>query len=115
MRREGGSQERAKARRRMGIAQLLLVGVLPAALLFAGVARFILHHFFVRAPYLLDSGSNSAVVFHAGLFPHNAAIACSYAPSYYGVHFSPLVSLFSLLSYLSPVGRIEWYAFVAAL
>jgi len=32
----------------------------------------------------------------------------------YEVHVTPLLSVFSALSYLAPVGRIEWFAFVQA-
>jgi hypothetical protein len=96
------------------LAPPLLVGVLPAALLSIGVARFILNHFLFRAPYLLDSGWYSAIVYRAGLFPRNPPIACDYAEWYYGVHVSPFVSAFSALSYLAPLRRIEWYAFFQA-
>lgn len=102
-------------RRRLArVAPFVFVGVLPAALLSIGVARYILNHFFVRAPLLLDSGWYSAIVYRAGLIPANPQIACNYASSYYGVHVSPLVSAFSLLSYLAPMHRIEWYALFQA-
>jgi hypothetical protein len=96
-------------------APLIVAGVLPAALLAVGVARFILNHFFLRAPYLLDSGWLSAVVYRAGLIPDNPAIACNWVDSYYGVHFSPILSVFSMLSYVAPLDRIEWYALFEAL
>ncbi len=97
------------------IAPPLLAGALPATLLSVGVARFILRHFFVHAPYLQDAGWYSAIVYHAGVLPHNPIIACDYADWYYGVHFSPFVSVFSLLSYLIPLPRIEWYALFEAI
>ena len=70
----------------------------------------ILNHFFAHAPYLLDAGWYSDIVYRAGVFPKNPTIACDYAEWYYGVHPSAYVSLFSILSYLSPLPRIEWYA-----
>jgi hypothetical protein len=96
-------------------APAVLVGCVPAGLLALGVARFILHHFFAHAPYLLDSGWLSAVVYRAGLIPRNPSIACDWATYFYGVHFSPILSVFSLLSYLVPLPRIEWYAVVQGL
>ena len=89
---------------------LVVVGVVPTLLLGLGVVQFTLNHFFARAPYLLDSGWYSAIIYRAGLFPHNPQIACNYADYYFGIHFSPLVSAFSLASYLVPLDRIEWYA-----
>jgi len=89
---------------------LLVVGVVPALLLGLGVLQFTLNHFFARPPYLLDSGWYSAIIYRSGLFPHNPQIACNYADYYFGVHVSPLVSAFSLASYLVPLDRIEWYA-----
>src|SRR5262245_8167123 len=92
------------------VALVLLVGVLPATLLCVGVAKFILNHFFAHAPYLLDSGWYSDIIYRAGVFPRNHRIACDYAEWYFGVHFSPMLSAFSVLSYASPLPRIEWYA-----
>lgn len=102
-------------RRLARAAPLLLACVLPTALLCVGVARLILNHFFAHAPYLLDAGWYSDIIYHAGLFPKNPRIACDYAEWYFGVHFSPLISAFSLLSYLQPLPRIEWYALHQAL
>jgi hypothetical protein len=83
-------------------------------LLCAAVVRFILNHFFGHAPYLLDSGWYSDIIYRAGLFPHNPPLACNYAVWYFGVHFSPLISVVSILSYLAPFPRIEWYAIFEA-
>lgn len=95
-------------------AQLLLVGLLPALLLSFGVGRFILNHFFVRAPYALDSGLLSGVAYRSGPLLTPPQIVCDYATSFYQVYFSPIISVFSGLSYLLPVQRIEWFAFVQA-
>lgn len=101
-------------RRLAAIAPVGLGAILPTALLCAGVARFMLQHFFVHAPFMLDSGWFSAIVYRAGLLPRNPRIACDYAEFYYGVHFSPLLSAFSVLSYVAPLPRLEWYAAVQA-
>jgi hypothetical protein len=102
---------------RRPLAQLgpkLVVGVLPMLVLSIGVARFVLHHFFVRAPFLLDSGFYSALVYRAGLSPPNPNIAIDFADHYFAFHFSPLISTFSVLSYAQPLPRIEWYALFQA-
>ena len=99
----------------MRAAPFLLVGVIPALMLSIGVAHFVLNHFFSRAPYLLDSGWCSAIVYRAGLLPHNPAIACDYGNMYYGIHVSPFTSALSILSYLTPLDRIEWYSLVEAI
>lgn len=80
-----------------------------------GVARFTLNHFFVRAPFLYDAGWLSALVHRAGLIPENPLVAFPWAKSFYSVHFSPIFSLFSLVSYVVPLQRFEWYAVVQAL
>ncbi|HEV7557983.1 MAG TPA: hypothetical protein VGO00_21095, partial [Kofleriaceae bacterium] len=96
-------------------APLLLAGVLPAALLCIGIGHVILNHFFSHAPYLLDSGWYSDIVYRAGLAPRNPQIACDYADWYFGVHFSPFISVFSIASYVVPLDRIEWYAVFQAI
>jgi hypothetical protein len=88
---------------------------MPALLPFAGVVRFMLKHFFVNAPYLLDTGMLSGLAYRDGLWLPMPRIACDYANVYYDVYFSPLTSLFSLTSYLVPVGRIAWFVFVQGL
>jgi hypothetical protein len=92
----------------------VLVGVVPALLLATGVARFTLHHFFYRAPFLFDSGWLSAVVYRAGLVPANPDIAFGVAHDFFAVHFSPILSAFSAASYVQPLPRIEWYALFEA-
>ncbi len=94
---------------------LLLVGILPAALLAIGLVKFTFNHFFARAPYLLDSGLLSGVVYRSGLQLAPPEIACGYATSFYQIYVSPIISAFSALSYLVPVRRIEWFAFVQAM
>lgn len=92
------------------VVRWLLVGVLPTLLVALGNARFIINHFYARAPELLDSGWYSWIVYRAGVLQKNPVTACNYAELYYGVHVSPLTSIFSILSYASPLDRIEWYA-----
>lgn len=104
--------EDAQRRRRAGL--VLLVAAIPALLLFFGVANFILNHFFVRAPYLLDSGLLSGIAYRSGALQAVPEVAMT-ATSFYQVYFSPIVSVFSGLSYLFPVHRIEWFAFVQGL
>lgn len=89
---------------------LLVTGVLPAAIVVVAQIRFILNHFYSGTPYLLDAGWNSALVHHAGVGLVNPRIACDYAATFYGLHISPIFAVFSALSYVFPVDRIEWYA-----
>lgn len=92
----------------------LLVGVLPTFLLVVGIVHFMLNHFFVRAPFLLDTGMLSWLSYHDGVLLAAPKIALDYVEYYYDVYFSPLTSLFSVLSYLVPVGRLEWYVILQA-
>lgn len=96
------------------IALFIVVGLIPAALVGIGVAQYVLNQFYARAPILLDSGWLSAIVYRSGVTQRNPTIACDYAVTYWGVHIAPLLTVFSLLSYLVPVARIEWYAFFQA-
>lgn len=108
--------ERPTVRGRFGrAAPLVVAGLLPAFLLSGGVAQFILNHFFARAPYLWDSGLLSGITYRAGLLLPLPDITGPYAESFYQVYVSPIISVLSGLSYLVPVGRIEWFAFVEAL
>ena len=99
------------ARRRLReLVPFLLAGLLPTAIAFAANARFILSHFYARAPFLLDAGWHSALVHRAGVSLVNPGVACDYARTFYGLHISPILALFSALSYVVPLERIEWYA-----
>ncbi len=104
----------APADRRKRIIVAILAGATPALLLAFGIARFVLNHFDVRPPYLLDAGLLSKIVYRDGLALPIPGIAVDYAHLFYEVHISPLSSLFSVLSYLVPIDRIHWYAFVEA-
>jgi hypothetical protein len=103
------------ARDRTPALRLLLIGALPALALFIAIARYMLNHFFVRAPYLLDTGMLSGLSYHNGVLLETPKIACNYVDLYYDVYFSPMTSLFSVASYVAPVGRLEWYVFIQAL
>ncbi len=94
-------------------APVVLTGVLPALLLGLGVVRYMLNHFFARAPYLLDSGMLSGLSYRNGLLLPPHKIACDYIDVYYDVYVSPMTSMFSALSYAAPVDRLEWFSFVA--
>lgn len=96
-------------------APVVLVGIVPALLLGVGVARFVLNHFYAHAPVLLDAGLLSKIVYRDGLTLAVPPIAVDYARSFYDVHISPLSSLFSALSYITPLDRIHWYALVEGL
>jgi hypothetical protein len=88
---------------------LVVAGLLPAAMLSLGVERYMMNHFFVRPPYLLDSGFYSAVMYRSGPGLHTASISCDYATSLWSLHISPLVGVWSALSYVFPIQRIEWF------
>jgi len=96
-------------------ARFILVGIVPALLLACGVVQYILNHFFMRPPYLLDSGLLSGVTYRSGVALQTSSIACNYATSFYQVYFSPIIGVLSGLSYLVPLGRIEWFALVEGL
>lgn len=85
----------------------------PALVVFAANALFVRNHFYARGPYLHDSGWFSYTVFRAGLLPPNP-LSCGgdVIPYYFGWHISLLVSLGSLLSYLFPGERVEWYCVI---
>jgi len=90
------------------------VSIVPGVLLALGVANYILNHFFVGAPYLLDSGLLSGIAYRSGALQAIPEISMN-ATSFYQVYFSPIISIFSGISYLLPVERIEWFAIVQGL
>jgi hypothetical protein len=94
---------------------MLIAGVVPTLAIAIGSAQFILTHFFIDGAYLLDSGFYSGIIYHAGISPKNPNMALDFAPDYFTFHFSPFVSLFSLMSYLQPLQRVEWYALFQAI
>ena len=86
---------------------IAIAAILPAALMFWGNACFIWNHF-LEGPYLQDSGWYSAIVYHNDFFPKNPP-AADWRPEYFGIHFSPAISVASLLSYAFPGDRVDWY------
>jgi hypothetical protein len=70
-------------------------------------ACFVYNHFLL-GPYLLDSGWYSAIIHEQGLLPLNPPMAHPLR-DYYGIHFSVLISLGSLLSHAIPLDRVSYY------
>jgi hypothetical protein len=75
--------------------------------LFSLGACFVYNHFLL-GPYLLDSGWYSAIIHRQGLLPLNPPMAHPLR-DYYGIHFSVLVSLASLISHVIPLDRVSYY------
>lgn len=86
----------------------VIAALLPTVVVFWANAVFVWNHF-VRGPFLHDSGWYAAIVWRSGLLPRNPP-SVHEIREYYGIHFSPLVSIGSLLSYLAPIGMVRWYA-----
>jgi len=101
--------------RAKSLVPAILVGVVPVLLLGSAIALYTLNHFFSHSPYLLDTGMLSSLVYRDGLSLPIPQIACDYASSFYDVYFSPIVSLFSMVSYVVPIDRMEWFAVVEAI
>jgi hypothetical protein len=96
--------------RRARVVAIMLTAVLPGGLVAIANAAFILDHFYARQPYLLDAGWLSAVVHRSGIGLANPLAMQHYGATFYNVHVSPFMSLFSLLSYVTPLDRIGFYA-----
>lgn len=97
---------------RIRIKPLTICGLLLGAIVFALHYNYIVNHFLVHGAYLLDSG------FFAGLVYHNPTLQNPLAVmngSYYSIHFSPILSIFSLFSYLLPVPLPFYYALTQGL
>lgn len=92
----------------------LVVAHVPALVIAWTNAMFIYNHFYWKAPYLHDSGWFSALVYRNGFFPKSPHSVAHQYVDYWGWHPSILLSAGSLLSYLFPGGRIEWYAIFQA-
>ncbi|HTR54135.1 MAG TPA: hypothetical protein VMJ10_25760 [Kofleriaceae bacterium] len=95
-------------------AQPVVVGVVPTLLLGLGIWRFMSNHIFARAPYILDTGLLARLVYRDGVLLAVPHIACNYADSFYELYVSPLTSLFSAVSYVVPIQRLEWFTIVQA-
>src|SRR5687767_2347144 len=89
----------------------LAVIALPMLVVF-WIATFVTLNHFHDGPFLQDSGWHSAIVWRAGLVPDNPPVADSVpksVTSFFGVHVSPLVSIFSAASYGYPGERVGWF------
>lgn len=69
---------------------------------------FILNHFYYYGAFLLDSGLLADLFYHNTLSPERALILGG--GEFNGNHFSPLLTLVNLLSYVIPVDFIAYYA-----
>lgn len=87
---------------------VLVAALLPATIIFVACACFVFNHFYVRGPFLHDSGWYSFIIWRQGLLPNNPPMAHG-LPDYCGIHVSILVSLASLLSNLFPGERVDYY------
>lgn len=85
----------------------LVVAGVPCAIVAWAAGTFVWNHF-IDGPFLHDSGWYSAIVWRRGAVPANPPAAHP-IPSFFGIHVSFAVSIASLLSYLSPVGRVGWF------
>jgi hypothetical protein len=92
---------------RLRVFASALAAALPALCLFWAGACFVWNHF-LEGPYLHDAGWYSAIIYRQGLLPENPPSAHTLS-EYFAVHVSVAVSLASMLSYLVPLGRIEYY------
>ncbi len=87
------------------------------------VLIFLFHHrfFYVHGGYLLDSAFHAFISYQNGIlpvWPHaiKSLLFGSYAYSefYYQYHLSPILSLFSLASYIQPLNALNWLGFLQA-
>ena len=98
-------------RERLQRAASVLIGALvPCAIVALANASYILDHFYARAPLLLDSGWLSSLVPRSGVLLADPGVTQHYGRSFFSVHLSPFMSLFSVLSAVLPFDRIAWYA-----
>ncbi|MBF0131249.1 MAG: hypothetical protein HQL75_01510 [Magnetococcales bacterium] len=68
----------------------------------------ILNHFYYYGAYLLDSGLLADLFYHNTFSPERAPILGG--GEYNGNHFSPLLNLVNIVSYIVPVDFIAYYA-----
>jgi hypothetical protein len=104
---------RAGSLRRRRFAAIA-AALVPALVVFFASARFVWNHFYADGPYLLDAGFLSGVVYRRGIVPYDLPIENA-APSYFSIHVSPLVSLASVISYVVPLPRVEYFCAVNGL
>jgi len=85
----------------------------PTLLVLYANFMFVRNHFYANGPYLHDSGWFSGIVYRAGIVPRNPPT--SEMPYFWGWHITGVVSVGSILSYLFPGDRVEWYCIFQAL
>lgn len=82
----------------------------PLLIVFYANITFVRNHFYAHTPYLFDSGWFSYTVFRQGLLPRNPPGTAGPIIYYWGWHISLAVSAGSMLSYVFPGDRVDWYA-----
>jgi hypothetical protein len=85
----------------------VLTTTVPGLCLFWAGACFVWNHF-LEGPFLHDAGWYSAIIHRQGLLPDNPPSAYPLS-EYYALHVSVAVSLASIVSYVIPLDRIEYY------
>jgi len=87
------------------------------------VLVFLFHHrfFYVHGGYLLDSAWNAFICYRNGILPvwPHAVESMEFGPYgysavFYQYHASPIISLFSLASYIQPLNLLDWFSFLQA-
>lgn len=88
-----------------GRSHMLAVGLL-CLLVFTVNYFFIVSHFLTHGGYLLDSGWFASLVYHNPLLRQPESLG---GGSYFSTHFAPILSVFSLGSYLVPLPLPFYY------
>jgi hypothetical protein len=96
---------------RFGRSQALALG-LVCLVVFVVNYFFIVSHFLAQGGYLLDSGWFASLVYHNPLLTQPD---CLGGGSYFSTHFAPILSVFSLGSYLVPLPLPFYYALTQGL
>lgn len=105
------TSDRVPSSRSMGLKERVWSAVAhaPALLVAWANAVIIYNHFYFWGPFLHDSGWFSSLVHRNGLMPRSPQSVAHEVVYYWGWHPSLLLSLGSALSYLFPIGRVDWY------
>ena len=96
---------------RFGKSHFLALG-LVCLVVFVVNYFFIVSHFLTQGGYLLDSGWFASLVYHN---PFLRQPDCLGGGSYFSTHFAPILSLFSLGSFLTPLPLPFYYALTQGL
>lgn len=87
---------------------VISTGLFTAGLMAFCHYHFIINHFYWDGAYFLESGLYSSLIWHNDFF-----LSCPkvfYVDAYYHIHVTVMQSLASMLSYVTPLNRIEFYA-----